>query len=336
MSRTIQVGLNRVEGDLEIKLEVAGNRIVDAWTSGTMYRGFEQILIGRSALDGLVITPRICGICGTAHQYAAVTALETAFNCAVAPNGTRVRNICLLAEEVQSDPKHVFLLFTPDLFNPKYRDEPWFAEALAYFEPLKGWVYKEVVKMTKTILEIVAIFGGQWPHSSYMLPGGVVTPPNPRKILESMAILDNYQRWYEKTILGCSSERWLAIKTLADLDVWLAERKEHHDSPAGLYIRVLRAIGLTELGRGKGNLLSFGVYNDPVTWQPPFTQHRHLRPSGFYSSATGKIAAFDHQAVTEHVKHSWYLDYEGGRHPWEGQTIPDYQVPSEKYSWAKA
>ncbi|MCM2359747.1 MAG: nickel-dependent hydrogenase large subunit, partial [Geobacteraceae bacterium] len=64
MSRTkVSVPLNRVEGDLEVQVELDNGVVTDAWCSGTMYRGFEKIMQGRGALDGLVITPRICGIC---------------------------------------------------------------------------------------------------------------------------------------------------------------------------------------------------------------------------------------------------------------------------------
>ena len=64
---TINVPLNRVEGDLEIRAEIEDGRVTNAWSSGTMYRGFENLLTGRGALDGLVITPRVCGICTTSH-----------------------------------------------------------------------------------------------------------------------------------------------------------------------------------------------------------------------------------------------------------------------------
>jgi len=48
--------LNRVEGDLEIRIEVEGNVVSDAWSAGIMYRGFENLLVGRAVLDGLVLT----------------------------------------------------------------------------------------------------------------------------------------------------------------------------------------------------------------------------------------------------------------------------------------
>ena len=47
--------MNRVEGDLQIKLEVEANAVTDAWCVGSMYRGYEQILVGREPTDALVI-----------------------------------------------------------------------------------------------------------------------------------------------------------------------------------------------------------------------------------------------------------------------------------------
>src|SRR3954447_17476106 len=112
--------MNRVEGDMEVKVELDGNTVTDAWCIGTMYRGYEQILLGREAADALVITPRICGICSTSQLYAAASALVTSYGCAIAPKGTRIRNLCLMAESVMCDARHTFLMFAPDFCNPAY------------------------------------------------------------------------------------------------------------------------------------------------------------------------------------------------------------------------
>ena len=66
---------NRVEGDLEVHLEVEGGRVVAARVNSTLYRGFEQILLGKAPIDALVITPRICGICSVSQSTAAAYAL---------------------------------------------------------------------------------------------------------------------------------------------------------------------------------------------------------------------------------------------------------------------
>jgi hydrogenase large subunit len=105
--------MNRVEGDVEIRLEVDGHTIVDAWCAGTTFRGYEQILIGRDPKDVLVIAPRISGICSTSQLYAATTALEVAFQSPIAPNGIRIRNLCLMAESIMNDARHTFVGFKP-------------------------------------------------------------------------------------------------------------------------------------------------------------------------------------------------------------------------------
>ena len=39
--------VTRLEGHLRVEVELEGNKVVDAWCSGTMFRGLEQILQGR-------------------------------------------------------------------------------------------------------------------------------------------------------------------------------------------------------------------------------------------------------------------------------------------------
>ena len=66
--QTIKVpSLGRVEGDLDVKVKIEDGVVVDAWTEATMFRGFEKILIGKDPQAGLIMTPRICGICGGSH-----------------------------------------------------------------------------------------------------------------------------------------------------------------------------------------------------------------------------------------------------------------------------
>ncbi len=39
--------ITRIEGHLRIEVEVAGGKVVNAWSSGQMFRGIELILQGR-------------------------------------------------------------------------------------------------------------------------------------------------------------------------------------------------------------------------------------------------------------------------------------------------
>ena len=63
MSRIVAGPFNRVEGDLEITLDIENGMVAGAQVNSTLYRGFEQIMSGKLPHDALVYTPRICGIC---------------------------------------------------------------------------------------------------------------------------------------------------------------------------------------------------------------------------------------------------------------------------------
>ena len=332
--RTIKMDLNRVEGDMEVRLELEDHTVTDAWCVGTMYRGFEQILVGRDPGDALVIAPRICGICSTSQLYAAASALETAYGAPVAPNGTRIRNLCLMAESVMSDARHTFLMFTPDFCNDAYRDHPLHALVMELFEPpFKGRLAAETVEATKRILAIVIAFGGQWPHSTYMMPGGVTCSLDASKLDECAAAIDAYAEWYERAILGCTCDEWLSLQTADDFHAWM-EVPAHRESAVGVFARFGRSIGLHELGRGTPHLLSSGCYYDPERWQPPFDERPCLQPGGFYDGERDTIEPF-HQDVAEHLRYARYVDPGGARHPWDSETVPD-DATGEAYSYAKA
>ena len=80
MTTRLLVGpFNRVEGDLEVSLDIADGQVRSAQVSSSLYRGFENMLIGRDPLDALVLVPRICGICSVAQSAAAAAALAALF-----------------------------------------------------------------------------------------------------------------------------------------------------------------------------------------------------------------------------------------------------------------
>lgn len=334
MSKRIlcDIPLNRVEGDLEIRVELENNRVVDAWSSGTMFRGFENIILGRGALDGLVITPRICGICSTTHLMAAARALDQIAGVTVPDNAIRLRNTTLLAEHCQGDVRQSLLMFLPDFATDAYAGHPLHAEAVKRYAPLQGTRCIDAVRQTKTLLEIIAILGGQWPHSSFMVPGGVSYIPPAAELNQCRHILRRYRQWYEQSVLGCALERWQDVQSAADLDAWLNESTAHRDSDTGFLLRFADAAGLRELGRGHGNFLASGL--------PDMPRDTAATPYGFASGFVDKMGQsqpFDQRQVAEHVAASWYTDYPGGRHPFEGITEP-YAAGAEgkKYSWSKA
>jgi hydrogenase large subunit len=87
----------RVEGDLRIFWEAEDGRISKAWCQGTMYRGYEMILVDRYPEDALATTARLCGICSTSHVVAATDALEDAWRISPPAQAVRLRNLSRLS-----------------------------------------------------------------------------------------------------------------------------------------------------------------------------------------------------------------------------------------------
>lgn len=329
--------LNRVEGDLELQIELDGEGVVQqARSVGTMYRGIENLMTGRAPLDSLVITPRICGICTTAHLNAAARALDMAYGVQVPDNARRLRNITLMVEQVQNDLRHVFLLFMPDCTSRRYADHPLFDEALKRYQVLKGETTIQTVQETKKVLEIIAILGGQWPHSSFMVPGGVVSVPSSNDIAQCRHILRQFRRWYEKRILGCSIERWREVRNLKALNTWLQAERTHQEGDIGFFLRFAAKAGLYAMGGGHGVFISCGGPDLPGDTRvlSPNSDGRFL-PSGVFTRAG--ITPLDPQLISEDISCSYYRAEAASDHPYESLTIPDPDSADErKYSWTKA
>jgi len=332
--------LGQVEGDLDVRVTITDGVVTDAWTTAAMFRGFEIILKGKDPQAGLIMTPRICGICGGSHLYKACYALDTAWATYVPPNATRVRNIAQACETLQSIPRWFYAIMGPDLTAAQYANAPSYEEASRRFAPYVGTAYQKGVTMSQLPVEIYAIFGGQWPHSSFMIPGGVMGAPTLSDLTRSLAILEHWGReWLEGEWLGCSVDRWLEIKTWDDVLAWMDENESQHNSDCAFFLRWAMEIGLDKYGVGYDNYLATGTFLDPELYQHPTVEGRNAAlqaRSGIY--AKGQFFDFDQARVTEDITHSFFKGT-GSRHPWEGVTDPIDPADGEaqqKYSWAKS
>jgi Ni,Fe-hydrogenase I large subunit len=332
--------LGQVEGDLDVKVTITDGVVTDAWTEAAMFRGFEIILRGKDPQAGLIMTPRICGICGGSHLYKACYAVDTAWGTYVPPNATRVRNIAQACETLQSIPRYFYAIMGPDLTAAQYAGAPSYEEAARRFAPYVGSAYQTGVTLSQLPVEVYAIFGGQWPHSSFMIPGGVMCSPTLSDITRSIAILDHWAReWLEGQWLGCSIDRYLEIKTWQDFLAWMDENESQHNSDLAFFTRYCMEIGLDKYGEGYGNFLATGTFLDPEMYQNPTVDGRNAAlqsRSGIY--ANGQYYDFDQARVTEDITHSFFRGT-GSLHPWEGVTDPIDPADGAaqgKYTWAKA
>lgn len=62
MPKIVVDPVTRIEGHLRIEAVVEGGKIVDAWSSGTMWRGIENMVRGRDPREVWLLVSRICGV----------------------------------------------------------------------------------------------------------------------------------------------------------------------------------------------------------------------------------------------------------------------------------
>ncbi len=339
--QTLEISpVGRVEGDLDVRVEIENGVVVNAWTSAELFRGLEIILKDKDPQAGLVVTPRACGICGASHLTCAAWALDTAWQTEVPRNAILARNLGQLAESLQSLPRHHYALFMIDMVNKNYQNSPFYEEAVKRWAPFTGRNYEIGVTISGKPVEIYALFGGQWPHSSYMVPGGVMCAPTLADITRAWAILEYFREtWLEPVWLGCSLERYEEIRSYDDFMAWLDEKPEHANSDLGLFWRMGVDIGLDRYGRGLGKYITWGYLPHEDRYNRPTIEGRSqavIMKNGIYDGATDTFAPADQAAVREDVKHAWY-DEPGGLHPFERTVNPvmDNTIDYDgKYSWA--
>ena len=180
MSRLVVGPFNRVEGDLEVRLDVEKALSRAAYVNSPLYRGFEQILLGKAPADALVYVPRICGICSVSQSLAAATALAEAHGLTPPDNGARLQNLILAVENVADHLTHFYLFFMPDFAQGVYAGEPWH-EAAARFRAMGGPAQREVIPARAALLHIMGLVAGNWPHTLGLQPGGSTRPSDGRR-----------------------------------------------------------------------------------------------------------------------------------------------------------
>ncbi len=173
MSKITIDPVTRIEGHLKIEVTVDGGVVTDAKSSGTMFRGFEMMLQGRSPLDAPHYTQRICGVCPISHGMASCLNLESSFGITAPDNGRILRNLVLGANFVMSHILHFYHLAALDYINtsgvidvapwmPRYETPDMVTGETA--AALVGH-YVEALAIRRKAHQMGAIFGGKLPQS---------------------------------------------------------------------------------------------------------------------------------------------------------------------------
>ena len=374
MARRIVVDpITRIEGHLRIEVEVQDGKIVDAYSSGTMVRGFELILKGRDPRDAWAFTERACGVCTTVHALASVRTVEDALGVSVPPNAELVRNLMFCAQYLQDHVVHFYHLHALDWVDvvsalkadPKKTSE--IAQSISNWPKSSPKYFSDIQKRLTAFVNSgqLGIFAnGYWGHAAYKLPAEV----NLIGVAHYLEALD-WQKEVVKvhTIFGgknphpnylvggvpCSinldeasslnAERLAMVGKLFDDAQAFVEQVYLPDllAVAGFY----KDWGA--IGGGLPNYLAYGDlptngYNNPSSFKFPRGAILNRDLSRVY-----EVDGKDPLQVEEFVSHSWYEYADGndkGKHPWDGETKLNYTGPKppyeqlnvdQKYSWLK-
>ena len=179
MARIVIDPITRIEGHLRIEVDVKDGKVVDAYSSGTMVRGFELILKGRDPRDAWAFTERACGVCTTVHALASVRTVEDALKITVPPNAELVRNLMFCAQYMQDHVVHFYHLHALDWVDvvsalkadPKKTSE--LAQSISSWPKSSPKYFADLQKRLTAFVNSgqLGIFAnGYWGHSAYKLP----------------------------------------------------------------------------------------------------------------------------------------------------------------------
>jgi [NiFe] hydrogenase large subunit len=336
MARITIDPMTRIEGHLKLDVEIEGGKVKDAWTSGTLFRGFEIILQGRDPRDAWHITQRICGVCPTSHGHASSMSMDDAFKLKLPPNGRLLRNIIEGAQFVHSHILWFYHLAALDYVDvvSALKAQPKEASLKRVQEKLKSFVeskqlgpfanaywghpayklppdinllavahYLEALEMQAKAAQVSALFGGRMPMTMTSPPGGVTHVPTVEDMKDFLFRMKELQNWIDNVYIP---------------DV-LAVAPYYLDY-AGV-------------GKGHANFLSWGVFEDAS-----FDPKKRMLPRGaIFAEDFPKVHDPKPEDVVEHTSRSWYKGTKP-LNPAVGETDPEYTGYDEnkKYTWAKA
>ncbi|WP_304252945.1 nickel-dependent hydrogenase large subunit [Parabacteroides gordonii] len=366
--------ITRIEGHLRVEAVIEGGKIKDAYSSGTMVRGIENIVRDRDPRDAWVFVGRVCGVCTSIHSLCSVRAVEHALDITIPPNAEMVRNIMEAVLYMHDHTVHFYQLHALDWVDivsglkadPKkaallaQQLSPWAKNTEGYFKATQDRLKKFVASGQLGIFS-----NGYWGHPAYKL-----TPE--QNLIATVHYLEALE-WQKEIVkvhavfggknphpnflvggMPCSIDlneaNSINAERLALVKQKLQEGKDFIDQvyiPDLLMIAGVYKDEWSKIGGGVSNYLSYG----------DFPLHGYAGIEDFMSprgivldrdlSKVHPVDANSPDEIKEYIYHSWYKYTEGdkaGLHPYDGETNLEYTGPKppyklldveDKYSWIK-
>ncbi|WP_415898739.1 nickel-dependent hydrogenase large subunit [Neptuniibacter sp. QD48_11] len=323
MSRIVVGPFNRVEGDLEVSLDIANGQVKGARVNSPMFRGFERIMHGQNPMDALVYTPRICGICSVSQSVACARALADMMQLEMPENGELATNLVLANENMTDLLTHFYLFFMPDFSRDIYAGEDWFSTVSKRFKAKTGTATRAMLAARAEFLHLMGLMAGKWPHTLSLQPGGTTKPIESQERIRLLTILSAFRGFLEEQLFGADLEEIGELDSLSALKQWSS--KEHWgQSDFRTFLHLSADLELKNLGRSTNQFLSYGNY--PLQGEPMFKSGVNFH---------GETGVLETGSITEDLAYSWMESEPEPLPPQEGKTNPSL-VNEDAYTWCKA
>ncbi len=352
--------VTRIEGHMRCEVNLDKNNvIINAVSTGTMWRGLEVILRGRDPRDAWAFVERICGVCTGCHALASCRAVENALGIEIPLNAHLIREMMAKTLQVHDHVVHFYHLHALDWVNPvnALKADPKATSSLQQVVSIKhaksspGY-FKDIQTRIKKFIEsgqLGPFKNGYWDNPAYKL--------SPEADLMAVAhyleALDLQKEFVKlHTIFGGKNPHpnYLVggVPCAINMDGDMAagaplnmERlnfvKSRIDEMVqfntNVYVPDVLAIASFYKGQlwgggiGAKSVMDYGAY-PKVNYDKSTDQ----LPGGVILNDNWDevfpIDPADPEQIQEFVTHSWYKypDESKGLHPWDGITEANYEL----------
>jgi Ni,Fe-hydrogenase I large subunit len=315
MTRIVIDPVARAEGHLRLELSVDDTKhtVSTATVTGSMYRGFENIVLNRDPRDAAPILSAICGVCHSDHHLASVRAVENAAGMleykdgystegtSIPPNAVLSRNLIAGADWAYSHTAHLLALAGPDyhLYGLLTPTSP-----LSGISNYADLLHEVVIPAQQYMHQTITLWGGKAPHQRGSIPGGNPVRPT-------------------ADVIGQTRVKIRQLRAVVD-----------SVAPTIWNYLTDNASELGALGPGTGNFLCLGGFPDPTT-SSGTAKMSLLLSRGVILSPSATPVPFDPGKITENVDYSWYDQPSTVSVLGEQAPVPDMSKPGA-YTWGKA
>ena len=354
--------VTRIEGHLRMQAVLDENNvIVDAMSTGTMWRGLEVILKGRDPRDAWAFVERVCGVCTGIHALSAVRAVEDALGIKIPKNANIIRNLMNATLYSQDHLTHFYQLHGCDWIDvvsalsadPKKTSE--IQQSISTHALSSPAYFKEVQDRLKAFVasgQLGIFANAYWGNPAYKLPPEInllgVTHyleslDFQREIVKVHAIVGGKNPHPNYLVGGVPcpinmsdtgaqgimiNQVWMNfLRDVAKSTIRFIDEVYYPDLMAmQAYYKEWYKIGG---GLANKNLLCYG---DFPAYANDMSEKSLLMPNG--AVIDGKFDQIlpvdlkDPNQIKEFVDHSWYSypKPDEGLHPWEGITDPNFDL----------